>query len=206
MSSTRCQMVLVRRGIVTYICFKRLFALWWFHVHILYCRKTHLFMVYSVFCSGISFRCLCGECIVLLTLLSNQPSLTTVVHFLECTSLVCIPLLPHTSMFHFLKPLIPRFLRALILWGITLTEYMKLLKRELHKWSNSLTLQDQAESLYMWTCEFKKNELKQWNNELEMCPTEHVWPASQHPIERDATIIKNNNVRSFFQWIDNFLV
>ena len=33
---------------------------------------------------------------------------------------------------------------------------------------------------------------------LEMCPSEHVWPASQHPSERDATIMKNNNVRSFF--------
>ena len=33
-----------------------------------------------------------------------------------------------------------------------------------------------------------------------------LYPASQHPSERDATIMKNNNVRSFFQWIDNFLV
>ena len=39
----------------------------------------------------------------------------------------------------------------------------------------------------------------------EMCPSEHVWPASQHPSEWDATIMKNN-VRSFFQWIDNFLL
>ena len=33
---------------------------------------------------------------------------------------------------------------------------------------------------------------------LEMCPSEHVWPASQHPSERDITIMKNNNVRRFF--------
>ena len=33
---------------------------------------------------------------------------------------------------------------------------------------------------------------------LEMCPSEHVSPASQHPLERDATIIKNNNVRRVF--------
>ena len=32
-----------------------------------------------------------------------------------------------------------------------------------------------------------------------MCPSEHVWPASQHPLERDVTVIKNNNVkRGFF--------
>ena len=33
---------------------------------------------------------------------------------------------------------------------------------------------------------------------LEMCLSEHVWPTSQHPLERDTTIIKNNNVRRVF--------
>ena len=39
---------------------------------------------------------------------------------------------------------------------------------------------------------------KKKKKKLEMCPSEHVWPASQHPSEHDATIMKNNNVRSFF--------
>ena len=30
--------------------------------------------------------------------------------------------------------------------------------------------------------------------QLETCPSGHVWPASQHSLEWDATIIKNNNV------------
>ena len=40
---------------------------------------------------------------------------------------------------------------------------------------------------------------------LEMCPSEHVWLASQHPSERDASIMKNNNVRSFFSESTTFL-
>ena len=31
-----------------------------------------------------------------------------------------------------------------------------------------------------------------------MCPSEHVWPASQHPLQGYATIIKKNNVGRFF--------